>query len=287
MTTPARDGLLLVDKPEGVTSHDVIGVARRALGMRRIGHTGTLDPFATGLLVLLVGRATRVLPYIDSEPKVYEATIRFGAETETDDATGAVVREAPCPPREAVERGMAALTGLIEQQPPAYSAKKVAGRRAYAAARRGETVTLAPVQVRVDAWAVRAWHDGAVDVTVTCGTGTYVRALARDLGRLAGSAAHLTALRRVRSGPFTVAEAVPLEALRRGVAPLRPVRDALASLPVEVVAATALARLGRGQDVPASVPGPRAVLASPAGEVVAIGERRGAMWHPRVVLSDA
>src|SRR5512142_3439574 len=140
MASPARDGLLLVDKPAGMTSHDGVARARRALGTSRIGHAGTLDPFATGLLVLLVGKATRLLPYLDGEPKVYDATIRFGAETATDDCTGEVVREAPLPAAGAVDVAMQSLTGEIEQRPPAYSAKKVEGRRAYKAARRGEAV---------------------------------------------------------------------------------------------------------------------------------------------------
>src|SRR5581483_840401 len=138
MTSPARDGLLLVDKPAGLTSHDVIAVARRALGVRRVGHTGTLDPFATGLLVLLVGRATRLLPYLAGEPKGYDALVQFGAETDTDDPTGEVTRRAVLPSSTAVDRAMAQLTGALAQTPPAYSAKKVGGKRAYAAARRGE-----------------------------------------------------------------------------------------------------------------------------------------------------
>ena len=153
------DALLLVDKPAGITSHDVVSVARRALGERRIGHAGTLDPFATGLLVLLTGRATRVLPYVDGEPKEYEATIKWGAETDTDDATGAITREAPPPSRDAIEAGIASLTGRIEQVPPDYSAKQVGGRRAHAAARRGAPLELAPVVVHVHSWRVREHRD--------------------------------------------------------------------------------------------------------------------------------
>ncbi|MGH7647670.1 MAG: tRNA pseudouridine(55) synthase TruB, partial [Gemmatimonadaceae bacterium] len=126
----AIDGLLLVDKPAGVTSHDVVAMARRALGVRRVGHGGTLDPFATGLLVLLVGRATRLLPYLEGEPKVYEATIRLGTEMDTDDSTGVAVRAAPVPGRAALERAMLGLTGDVAQVPPAYSAKQVGGQRA-------------------------------------------------------------------------------------------------------------------------------------------------------------
>src|SRR6478672_10169047 len=149
------DGLLLVDKPAGVTSHDVVNDARRALQTRRIGHAGTLDPFATGLLVLLVGHATRLLPYLNGEPKVYQATIAFGAETDTDDVTGSVTRTAELPDVSRVREAMHSLTGEIDQTPPAVSAKQVEGRRAYAAASRGESLALAPVRVAVHRWDVR------------------------------------------------------------------------------------------------------------------------------------
>jgi tRNA pseudouridine55 synthase len=279
--------VLLVDKPAGVTSHDVVAVARRVLGLRRIGHAGTLDPFATGLLVLLTGRATRLLPYIDGEPKVYEATVRFGAETETDDSTGEPAREAACPERDAVEQGMRALTGVIEQIPPAYSAKRVGGRRAYNAARRGEPLALAPATVVVHGWAVRAWRECEVDVTIECGGGTYVRALARDLGRLAGSAAHLSVLRRVRSGAFTVADASSLDSLRAGEARPRPALDALGPLPRESLDQRSVELVSHGREVAATVPGERAALLDPAGALVAIAERRGSSWMPRVVMRDA
>ncbi|OYV73471.1 MAG: tRNA pseudouridine(55) synthase TruB, partial [Gemmatimonadetes bacterium 21-71-4] len=219
MAAPSADGLLLVDKPAGMTSHDVVAAARRGYGQPRIGHAGTLDPFATGLLVLLLGRGTRLIPYLDAEPKVYDATIRFGAETDTDDVTGAVVREAPLPAPAAVDAALAAMVGDLVQRPPAYSAKQVGGVRAYAAARRGRPLALPPVAVRVHAWTVRARRGADLDVTVTCGGGTYVRALARDLGAAAGSAAHLTALRRVRAGIFDVADAHAIDAVRAGDAP--------------------------------------------------------------------
>ncbi len=207
-------GLLLVDKPAGMTSHDVVDACRRAYHERSIGHLGTLDPFATGLLVLLFGRATRLASFIVAEPKVYDATVRFGAETDSDDATGSPGRTAPLPTAAAVMEALARLTGEIEQVPPSFSAKHLpGGGRAYSAARRGAALTLAPVRVHVDRWDVRSLRDDTAELTVTCGTGTYVRALARDLGRLAGSAAHLTALRRLRVGPFEIGEASPLSAV--------------------------------------------------------------------------
>ena len=283
----AAGGLLLVDKPAGLTSHDVVAVARRALRERRVGHGGTLDPFATGLLVLLVGRATRLLPYLSGEPKVYAAAIRFGSETTTDDLSGEATVQAP-PPTLAVVRGaLPTLTGALLQVPPAYSAKKVAGERAYDAARRGAPLALPPVPVVVHGWELGELRDGELAVTVTCSGGTYVRALARDLGRAAGSAAHLTRLRRLRSGPFDVGDALPLDALERGEAELRPPLDALGTLPVDALDASAVQRLLRGIPVPASAPGSWGALVDESRALVAVAERVGDAWQPRVVLRDA
>lgn len=214
------DGLLLVDKPAGITSHDVVQLARRAYGEKSIGHLGTLDPFATGLLMLLLGRSTRLATFIVTEPKIYEATIRFGTETDTDDSTGAPSREAPLPPEGAVRAAIPGLTGVFSQVPPAYSAKSVNGTRSYSAARKGLSLDLVPVQIEVAGWEIRDERDDEMDVVITCGTGTYIRALARDLGRAVSSAAHLAALRRVRAGSFTVSEAVSIDDLRAGPPPL-------------------------------------------------------------------
>jgi tRNA pseudouridine55 synthase len=287
MRSRAADGLLLVDKTAGMTSHDVVALARRALGERRIGHAGTLDPFATGLLVLLAGRATRLLPFVDGEPKVYAATIRFGAETATDDLTGDVAREAPPPDDGAVRAALPALTGTIDQLPPAYSAKQVDGRRAYDAARRGEPLALRPARVTVHEWRLGERVGDDQRATIVCSGGTYVRALARDLGRLAGSAAHLAALRRLRSGPFDVADAVPVDCLRAGPPALRPPLDALGSLPVEPLDDSDVARIARGMTVPARAAGERAALVDARRELVAVAERRDGSWQPRVVLRDA
>lgn len=217
--TDAVTGLLLVDKPAGVTSHDVVDVARRAYGERSIGHLGTLDPLATGLLVLLLGRATRLATFIQNEPKVYEATIQFGTETDTDDVTGSVTRSAPAPQPESVMGCIASLTGEIMQMPPAYSAKKIDGKPAYRAARAGVEIQLAPARVHVHSWDVHSLSADSLSATIVCGGGTYIRALARDLGRLTGSAAHLATLRRTRSGDFDVAGAAPLERLRSAPPP--------------------------------------------------------------------
>jgi len=206
-------GLLLVDKPAGMTSHDVVQHVRRIFGERSIGHLGTLDPFATGLLVLLLGRATRLATFIDTEPKVYEASIKFGEETDTDDSTGTVIRNG-APPRESeIRSAVESLTGPISQVPPAYSAKSVDGTRAYDAARRGEPLQLAAVDVTVHEWRISRCEDGRLDAEITCSGGTYIRALARDLGRLTGSAAHLDSLRRTRVGGFRVEDAATLDTL--------------------------------------------------------------------------
>jgi tRNA pseudouridine55 synthase len=284
METGRSDGLLLVDKPAGMTSHDAVNRVRRALGERRIGHAGTLDPFATGLLVMMVGRATRLLPYVEGEPKVYEATIRFGVATDTDDLTGVPIATGPRPGRDAVDAAIARLTGRIDQLPPAYSAKQVAGRRAYSAARRGEALALAPSGVDVHGWRVHRFDGEELDVTVTVGGGTYVRALARDLGASVGSAAHLTKLRRIRSGVASVEQAVALDE----VSPLalRAPLDAMPSLPRVALNGPDIARVGRGMPVAAVGGDRRCALVDGAGELVAIAARDGDHWQPRVVLRD-
>jgi tRNA pseudouridine55 synthase len=275
-----------VDKPAGITSHDVVLAARRAMGESRIGHAGTLDPFATGLLVLLLGRATRLLPYMSGEPKRYSATIRFGSETETDDLEGAVVRTAPPPARQAVHDALPALTGTIMQVPPAYSAKRVGGRRAYDLARRGTAPPLEGVPVTVHAWRLGGWRDNDLDVEIVCGGGTYIRALARDVGRRTQSAAHLAALRRTAIGSFDVADAASFDDLRQGRVDVRPPLDALAGIDVQPLTPADVTRVARGQEVDAVIEGDRAALVSQGSNaLVAFAERRGSRWQPRVVMS--
>ncbi|HEY8116782.1 MAG TPA: tRNA pseudouridine(55) synthase TruB, partial [Actinomycetota bacterium] len=190
--TPAPEGLLLVDKPSGMTSHDAVEVVRRSLGTRKVGHAGTLDPMATGLLVLGVGRATRLLRYLGELPKTYAATGRLGEETDTLDADGEIVRTAPVNVSLAeVERACASLVGESMQAPPAYSAVRVGGRRLYEAARRGEVLEARPRPIRVDAFAVSAFDGRDLEARVTCSGGTYVRVLVADVGRSLGCGAHL------------------------------------------------------------------------------------------------
>jgi tRNA pseudouridine55 synthase len=298
---PTPDGLLLVDKPAGVTSHDVVNAARRALGEKRIGHGGTLDPFATGLLVLFVGRATRLLQWVQAEPKVYDATVRFGAETDTEDLAGAVVREAPLPTRAALLAAVPALLGDIDQVPPAYSAKRVDGKRAYELARAGQAVELKPSRVHIESIELSMFEgsDDAVSacrMRVSCGGGTYIRSLARDLARATGSAAHLTALRREQAGVFSLARAIPFERLRGGEpVVVAPAVDALEGYPHQALSEDEVAKIVRGIDVEARVDGAFAALLDPPsatglGALVAFAERRpserGDRWQPRVVMRD-
>ena len=213
MTTP--EGLLVVDKPAGWTSHDVVGRTRRLARTRKVGHAGTLDPMATGVLVLGVGRATRLLGHLSLTDKAYDATIRLGATTVTDDAEGEVVeqRDASGVTDDALAAAVAALTGAIEQVPSSVSAVKVDGVRSYARVRKGEDVALTARDVVVSRFDVLARRGDDVDVSVVCSSGTYVRALARDVGAALGVGGHLTALRRTRVGPFALDVARTLEQL--------------------------------------------------------------------------
>ncbi|CAN5202713.1 tRNA pseudouridine(55) synthase TruB [soil metagenome] len=209
-------GILLVDKPAGITSHDVVGRTRKALSTRKVGHAGTLDPMATGLLVLGVDSATRLLTFLVGLDKEYTATIRLGQATDTDDAEGDIVAEADAADvtRAEIDAGIAALTGSIEQVPSTFSAIKVDGRRAYDLARAGEEVALKARRVTVSRFELLAERRGEksidLDVVVGCTSGTYIRALARDLGAGLGVGGHLTALRRTRVGPFAIEEAAEL-----------------------------------------------------------------------------
>jgi tRNA pseudouridine55 synthase len=286
------DGLLLLDKPAGISSHDAVLAARRAIGEKRIGHAGTLDPFATGLLVLLTGRATRLLPYLHGEPKTYDATIQFGAETDTEDLLGTVIRSAPAPTEDAVSQALHAFVGEIQQVPPAYSAKRVDGQRAYTAARAGVVVELKPVTIRVHEFTITAWRTGACDVRVVCGGGTYVRSLARDLARTVGSAAHLSDLRRVAAGSFHVEHAQSVEALRDHAPALRPALAALPHLSHVMLDHDEVHRIRRGLEI--SVPHGVAettqhvaLVSHDHGGLIALAERRLDRLQPRVVMTDA
>jgi tRNA pseudouridine55 synthase len=269
------DGIVVVDKPSAWTSHDVVARIRKLAGTRRVGHAGTLDPMATGVLLVGIGRATRLLGHLASADKDYAATIRLGVSTTTDDADGDVVvtLDAAAVTDDAIRAAMADLTGDIAQVPSTVSAVKVGGVRAYARARAGEAVTLAPRQVTVSAFDLIARRGNDLDVTVTCSTGTYVRALARDLGAALAVGAHLTALRRTRVGAFGIDGARDLDALAAELSVV-PLADAVATaFPQRVVDDETARRLSHGQAVtlPALGVGTTGVF-SPDGSVVALVE---------------
>lgn len=291
------NGVLSVDKPAGITSHDVVSVVRRAARTRRVGHAGTLDPFATGLLVVAIGQCTRLLPYIDGEPKVYVATIAFGEETNTDDATGIVVRHDALPDLSSLDRAVAQLTGPLQQVPPAFSAKQVDGQRAYAVARRGGALDLPPVSVTVHAIEVLSTRPDAIDVRITCSGGTYIRALARDLGRAMHSAAHCSILRRESSGASHVRHAVSLDRLSPGsvadgLVPLQSPLELLAPMAHVQLSDDELVALSFGRAIAAEGVESRNAMSGPSRaallrgtEVLAIAERTvNDRWQPRVVL---
>ena len=277
-------GVLLVDKPGGMTSHDVVSRARRALGTRKIGHAGTLDPIATGLLVLGVEGATRLLTFVVGLDKTYEATIRFGVSTDSDDADGAVTAEADAAavPSDAILVGVASLTGRISQVPSRVSAIKVAGRRAYDLARAGEEVDLPARGVTVSRFDVLAERrSGAVvdlDVVVDCSSGTYIRALARDLGAALGVGGHLTRLRRTHVGPFAVADAADVDALA-AAALLDPADVAVRVLGRFDASADEARDLRHGKrlaDAATRLPAPVAAAVGPDGVLIGVVEKRGA-----------
>ncbi len=281
----AGSGILLLDKPQGLTSHDVVARTRRLAGTRKVGHAGTLDPMATGLLVLGLNSSTRLLTYLVGLDKEYTATVRLGAATVTDDAEGEITGTADTAHLAdgAVEAAIAPLRGDIEQVPSTVSAIKVDGRRAYARARDGEDVQLAARPVRIDAFEVLASRrvDGFLDldVRVVCTSGTYIRALARDLGAALGVGGHLTALRRTRVGPFSVADAPALaDDLEVGDRMLRPADVAAALFPTVRLDADDALALSQGKRIrPDGLPearGPLAVLA-PSGALLGLAERRG------------
>jgi len=290
MTEPSTDGIVVVDKPGGMTSHDVVARVRKLAHTRRVGHAGTLDPMATGVLVVGVGRATRLLGYLAGHDKEYDATIRLGVSTTTDDAEGDVIdqRDASRVDDASLAAAVGALTGSIEQVPAAVSAVKVGGVRAYKRVRDGEMVELDPRRVTVTTFDIVARRGDDVDVHVACSTGTYVRALARDLGAALGVGAHLTALRRSRVGGFRLGRALTLDQLAEHFE-LVPLGDVVAfAFPRWDATADDARRIALGQrlatrGLPA---GPVGVFA-PDGAVVALVEERDDAIRPTVVFTDA
>ena len=277
------DGLLLVDKPKGITSHDAVDAVRGALGIRKVGHAGTLDPMATGLLVMGVGRATRLLRFLGDMDKEYEGTGRLGEETDTLDAEGEVVRTAPVDVSEAdVVEGMAALTGELRQRPPVYSAVKVGGRRLHREARAGRAVEAELRIVRVYLFELRAFDGRDVDFRAVCSGGTYVRSLIADLGGRLRTGAHLTRLVRTRIGPFGVQEASPPDA----PGALLPIERAVAHLPRMELSEDEAEAARHGRPLgPPDGPGFHAAF-DPGGRLVGVYRDCGTRACPEVVLPD-
>lgn len=287
-------GLIVVAKAGGMTSHDVVARVRRIAGTRRVGHGGTLDPMATGVLIIGVGRATRLLTYVIGSTKEYAATIRLGQSTITDDAEGEVVATVPAGhlADERIRAGLARLTGEISQVPSAVSAIKINGKRSYARVRAGEEVTLAPRAVtvyRLDLLDLRRTGDVVdLDVEVSCSSGTYIRALARDLGADLGVGGHLTLLARTAVGGFTLAEAVSLDDLAAGNGEMLPLAEAAGRLlPRRDASPDEAGVLAHGGPLPAiGIEGPYAVF-GPAGDVIAVVAERGGRARAEVVLAPA
>jgi tRNA pseudouridine55 synthase len=307
-TPDGPDGILNIDKPPGWTSHDVVARIRKLAQTRRVGHAGTLDPAAVGVLPVCLGQATRMVEYLGATGKEYRAAITFGVETTTYDAEGEVVATHPLPPDLDAEKIVAVLprfTGTIMQVPPLYSALKVQGRRLYDIARAGEQVEIAARPVRIDALHVIAWASPTLTLDVACGAGTYIRSLAHDLGAALGCGAMLAALTRTRVGPFTRAHSITLDALANAVAAgtwrdhLFAPDEAALDLPAIILAPASEARLRNGQPLHVAPQSTEVdFVAQPLGAVstaraystdgrfLAILEARGAdVWHPAKVFA--
>ena len=291
---PGLDGILVIDKPIGPTSHDIVGLIRRLAATKRVGHGGTLDPFASGVLPVFLGKATRVVEYHLADRKAYRATVCFGASSTTDDLEGELApSDGPAPTRDAVVAALPAFVGPITQRPPAFSAIKVAGRRAYAMARAGETVEVAERAVTIETLELVDWDGSDPErpiaiLDVRCSAGTYIRALARDLGVAVGNAAYLGALRRTAAGPFSADDAIDLEVARAaaadgpaGLVPLlRPIDDGLDRFPAVDLTVAEVAAISRGQAVRPEAGFPPDAgtyrLRAPSGALVALATDAGA-----------
>ncbi len=291
----AVSGVLVVDKPIGMTSHDVVQVIRRGTGIRRAGHTGTLDPRASGVLVILVGPAVRLSEYVSASDKRYQATVRLGSSTDTFDGEGRITKTSPVPNMVEAELDSVLQTfiGVIEQVPPPYSAIKVDGRKAYDMAREGEEVSLEPRKIEVYSLELLEWNSPELVVDVFCSSGTYVRSLANDLGTKLGCGAHLVGLRRTKSGRFTLRDAVPLRRLQEAFANntwykyLIPAAEALGDWPAVELDADQVELIRHGHRVlaePGSTGWARGI--SEQGDLVALlqFDEATSEWQPKKVL---
>jgi tRNA pseudouridine55 synthase len=288
-------GVLVVDKPIGLTSHDVVQIIRRGTGIRRAGHTGTLDPRASGVLVVLVGPAVRLSEYVSASDKRYQATVRLGSSTDTYDAEGIVTNTAPVVDisEEHFDEILQTFVGEMEQVPPPYSAVKVKGRKAYEMARQGEEVDLAPRIINVYSLEMLEWAPPEAVIDVYCSSGTYVRSLANDLGKALGTGAHLVGLRRTKSGRFTLRDATPLRRLQEAFDAgdwykfLIPAAEALGDWPMIELDADQVELVRHGHRV-AAEPGQTGLArgVSQQGDLVALIEvdEGSGEWQPRKVF---
>ena len=310
------DGVLVIDKPEGPTSHDIVALVRRVLRIKRVGHTGTLDPMATGVLPLVIGRATRLTQFLSKDSKTYNASIRLGFSTDTYDALGTPVGSNGDPSldlshelgNQVIESALNSFRGTFDQCPPPFSAKKIGGVRAYTIARRGGPVVTVPVQVTVSQLRLLKAENSRLQVEITCSSGFYVRSLAHDIGQMLGCGAHLQALRRTRSGEFDLTHAIPLESAVQGsgeaknmVNPAPPIVDRilplsrlLRTLPSAILTSRGRRCASNGQpinqdglthiDEVIGMATSRVRLFDETGQLVAIAEKKEGALHPRVVL---
>jgi tRNA pseudouridine55 synthase len=281
------NGWILLDKGVGMTSTHAVAAVKRALSAKKAGHAGTLDPLASGILPIALGEATKTVPFVMDGRKSYVFTVEWGSETDTDDAEGRIVEATgQVPERGAVEALLPRFTGSIQQVPPRFSAIKIQGERAYDLARDGEVVELQPRTVEIDRLTVIAHEGNRSVLEADCGKGTYVRAIARDLGRALGCLGHIAALRRTRVGPFTEADAVAVDDIAAAPAALRPVETALSEIPSIAVSRDMAGRLMRGQSIilrGRDAPPSGKVYATCNGVLVAVGDvERGELVPHRV-----
>lgn len=287
-------GIMVVDKPVGPTSHQIVSIVRRGTGIRKVGHAGTLDPRATGVLVLCLGRATRLSEYLSTSEKRYLAVIRFGASTRTYDSEGDIVHETgSAPKRKDIEEALSEFRGEISQVPPPYSAIKVQGKRAYRLAREGKPPELDARKVIIHELKLVRYKQPDLSLEIECSAGTYIRSIAHDLGEMLSTGAHLAELKRLKAGPFTLDDAVPLPKLEVGFMVDKweryviPAADALPEFPVVNISQKNLDLIRHGHRIPAepSSSGMARGISS-EGELVAILEavEDGTHWHPRKVF---
>jgi tRNA pseudouridine55 synthase len=291
-----KPGLLVIDKPTGPTSHDIVNIVRRGTQIRKVGHTGTLDPYASGVLLILLGSVTRLAEYLLEVDKEYLATIRFGSATSTFDAAGRITATRPFTFREeSLEAKLATFVGERLQVPPVYSAIKIGGRKAYDMARAGEEIEMAPRKVHIYELALLRWESPNAVVRVRCSRGTYIRSIAHDIGEAMGSHAHLVSLRRIRLGPFSVERATPLEELKRrflegtwekAAMPAGAVLEGWETVQLTAEEAKKI-RNGIAVPAPRGAAG-RARAISPDGELLAVLEADpvAGTWQPKKVFID-